>query len=138
MLAKLFRGISIIFLSPFFLIAQIPSPVSFYVVEIPKEVSPNELFTLKIEAVIDGDWHLYGLDIPKGGPVATKFSIKSGNAQISGKIIESEPEIVFDPNFKMKVSWHKSGSRFTIPLKLTDEQIHSKCIAKRSKISIAV
>jgi len=123
MLAKLFRGISIIFLSPFFLIAQIPSPVSFYVVEIPKEVSPNELFTVTIEAVIDGDWHLYGLDIPKGGPVATKFSIKSGNAQISGKIIESEPEIVFDPNFKMKVSWHKSGSRFTIPLKLTDEQI---------------
>jgi len=125
MLSTLFRGISIIFLSPFFLFAQIPSPVSFYVVELPKEVRQNEDFTITIEAVIDGDWHLYGVDIPKGGPVATKFSIKSDNAQISGKVNESEAEIVFDPNFKMKVSWHKSGARFTIPIKYTNDSIGS-------------
>jgi len=123
MLTTLFRGISIIFLSPFFLFAQIPSPVSFYVVDLPKEVRQNEVVTITIEAIIDGEWHLYGVDLPKGGPVATKFSIKSGNAQINGKVMESEAEIVFDPNFKMKVSWHKSGARFTIPIKYTDALI---------------
>lgn len=122
MLSKIFKGISLWCLFPFFLSAQIPSPVSFYIVDQPKQVVTNELFNVTIEAIIDGDWHLYGLTIPKGGPVATKFTAKSSNVVIPESVTESNPELVFDPNFKMQVSWHKSGARFVIPLKFVGSE----------------
>lgn len=120
MLQKLFWGISLILLSPFYLLsAQIPSPVSFKLVQAPQQVKINETFTATIQVSIEGDWHLYGLDIPPNGPVATNFKIKSNNAELVGKPTESKADIVADPNFKMNVSWHKSGAEFYLPIRFT-------------------
>ena len=120
MLQKLILGISLILLSPFYFsttIAQIPSPVSFELINVPNTVMVNEEFKASFKVSIEGDWHLYGLSIPKGGPIATNFKVKSTNATLSGSVEESKADLVFDPNFKMEVSWHKSGAVFTLPLK---------------------
>lgn len=122
MLQKLFWGISLIILSPFYLLqAQIPSPVSFKLVQAPQQVKINETFSATVQVTIEGDWHLYGLDIPPNGPVATNFKINSGNAEFVGKPTESKADIVADPNFKMNVSWHKSGAEFYLPIRYTGE-----------------
>ncbi|TNE68408.1 hypothetical protein EP331_15740 [bacterium] len=126
MLKKLFWGISLWILSPFYFTqAQIPSPATFSVKDAPKEVSINETFSVVFQVAIEGDWHLYGLEIPKGGPVATSFKSKSEFVALSGKPSESKPDIVNDPNFKMEVSWHKTGAEFTVPLVYTGSEAES-------------
>lgn len=126
MLKKLIWGISLLILSPFyFTSAQIPSPATFSINKAPQSVQVNEPFQVEIIVAIEGDWHLYGLEIPKGGPVATSFKPKSNLIKLAGTPTETKPEIVNDPNFNMVVSWHKSGAIFTIPLVYEGEETSS-------------
>ncbi|MEX2362000.1 MAG: hypothetical protein WD597_00200, partial [Balneolaceae bacterium] len=71
-------GIITSVLSPFFIQAQIPDPVKFQVTQIPDEVKAGEIFSIEIEASIEGNWHLYSiLNDKDAGPFPTEFSPNS-------------------------------------------------------------
>ncbi|MTI87052.1 MAG: hypothetical protein FH748_03690 [Balneolaceae bacterium] len=109
-------GIIILMLSPFFLQAQILDPVKFEISSIPEEVKAGEVFTIKVNASIEGDWHLYSiLNAEDAGPFPTEFSAKSGNFIISGETKESDADIEYDPNFDAELGWHSSFATFSIP-----------------------
>ena len=63
----------------------------------------NEEYELVFEANIDDTWHLYGLDLPAGGPISTSFIIDStDNFKLIGKVESvTTPEIVHDAGFDM-------------------------------------
>ncbi len=110
-------GIIILMLSPFFIQAQIPDPVKFSVSEAPEEVLAGEVFEIKIDASIEGDWHLYSiLNDEDAGPFPTEFSPKSNNFVFVGEVQESEADIEFDPNFEAELGWHSSFASFTVPV----------------------
>ena len=53
-----------------------------------------------LKADIDPGWHLYALDQPKGGPIATTIKIAEGTPfEITGNIESPKPEVKPDPNF---------------------------------------
>ena len=113
------RGMAIILLFPFLLLAQIPDPVKFEVVNQPEKVEAGSIFNITVEANIEGIWHLYSVDNPKdGGPFPTKFSSISPNVIISGDVKESAPDIEFDPNFEVELGWHSTLATFEIPIAL--------------------
>ncbi|WP_428234939.1 cytochrome c biogenesis protein CcdA [Gracilimonas sp.] len=123
----LLMGIIIMMLSPFFIHAQIPDPVKFSVSEAPEEVLAGEVFEIKIDASIEGDWHLYSiLNDKDAGPFPTEFSAKSTNFVITGDVVESKADIEFDPNFEAELGWHSSFASFTVPVAIKTNQTGSQ------------
>lgn len=115
-------GIIILMLSPFFLFAQIPDPVKFEVIDAPKEVLAGEVYTINIDASIEGEWHLYSvLNDPDAGPYPTAFSAKSSNFIIADEVKESKADIEFDPNFEAELGWHSTFAQFEVPIAVKTE-----------------
>lgn len=86
----------------FALQAQMYNPVSWI---FSSEKLSDDSYELKFEAAIEEGWHMYGLKIPEGGPVATSinFSENSGIKFLNKIIPSKKPEITFDPTFEMEV-----------------------------------
>jgi len=69
-----------------------------------ERVSDDEA-VLIFKAKIDKTWHLYGTQIPDGGPIATSFNYEKseGKYTLTGKILEPKGITKFDPNFEMEL-----------------------------------
>ena len=75
-------------------------------------------FDVKVEATIDGDWHLYSTTTPPGGPIPTGFSVLPGAPfGIAGVIRQSQPKEEFDPNFGIQTEIYAGKAEFWIPLR---------------------
>jgi thiol:disulfide interchange protein len=114
-------GVVLLALSPVSLYAQvnIPSPVTFSLSQAPETVKAGEAFTVTITAEIEPSWHLYSIVPVSNGPIPTSFSTPSDSLFIVGTITEQDPEISYDPNFKMDIGWHSNLAWFEIPLAFT-------------------
>ena len=78
--------------------SQILSPVRWtYKIE---EIR-NDKADLYFTATIDKGWHLYGLNIPENGPIATSITFTDTNTfELVGKPVSvTKPEIKYDPYF---------------------------------------
>ncbi len=99
---------------------QIVNPVHWsYSVEKISEDEVDLVFTARI----DDKFHLYGLDIPDGGPVPTSFHFEpSEGYKLIGKVKEaSEGETIYDDNFKMKLTVFSGKAVFKQRVKLLEE-----------------
>ena len=94
------------------LIAKADSPVTWNSeIQMTSATEGNIIFTAKIS---DG-WHMYSMDIPKGGPTPTSidFSEVTG-ADLVGTIVPSSPATeVMDKMFDMKLGYWEGSVRFT-------------------------
>ena len=77
---------------------------------------------IQIRASIDEGWHLYGLEIPDGGPKATSVvfekienATKVGELQALSKLLRAH-----DVNFDMDISWYVNEAVFVQKIKFTD------------------
>ena len=75
-----------------------------------------------LKASIDEGWHLYGLNLPKGGPIATSIVFdkienaeKVGSIQTPSKLLKA-----FDANFDMELNWYANEAVFIQKIKFTD------------------
>jgi thiol:disulfide interchange protein len=84
----------------------------------------NEL-QLIINATIDDNWYLYGLQVPEGGPIPTSFQIdESEYFELIDSVEElTAPEIKFDPFFNMDLPLFSENAGFSQKIKiLTDRE----------------
>lgn len=89
-----------------------------------KSVKAGESITVQLKAEVEGDWHLYSLEQPKGGPIATTIKVaEGGQFEIAGKIGETPPpKMEPDPNFiidgkPLETRFFTKAAEFTVPLK---------------------
>lgn len=84
---------------------------------------------LTIKALIEPGWHLYGLELPAGGPKATSFDLsESSGLKFTGKLTPKRaPLIVNDEMFGMELNWWDSNIEFTVPFKVTSSEPVYKC-----------
>lgn len=71
--------------------------------------------TLTIKATIQAGWHLYGMDMPSGGPKATSLDFAGcKGVEFAGAFTPSvKPVTVHDPQFDMDVTWWEGSVTFT-------------------------
>lgn len=116
-LSAIFRVALITLLFSNTLTAQIFNPVkwSFY-----SHYKGDGEFELQFIAKIDGKWHLYGMDVPEGGPVPTSFTFKPNPSvyTLIGKTNEPEGIIVDDPVFQMRLKYFDTRASFTQRVKV--------------------
>lgn len=98
----------ITYLCSFLLQAQMLDPITW---RASIEQNEPQKATVLLKASIEDGWHIYGLQLPAGGPVATSFTfdLPSG-VSLDGEIEASvSPISQFDPVFKLQLSWWESG-----------------------------
>ncbi len=98
------------------------NPVAWTVKTPAKPVAAGQLFTVQIEGDIQPGWHLYSLDQPSGGPIATEVSLGAGQPfELTGSVTGPKPHIMFDQNFDMQVQFYTDKANFKAPIKVADD-----------------
>ena len=92
--------------------AQLVNPVKWKFES--KRIS-NSVVEVKFTAHIDAHWHLYNLNIPEGGPIATSIKfLKTKDFKAIGKPkVITKPIKVFDKMFDMNVEYFENKAVFT-------------------------
>lgn len=114
------KRISIAFIVMIFAVfsahSQILNPVKWSVGS--KKLNNNEAVVF-VKATIDNGWHIYGTEVPKGGPIATSFDFKKSNDfALIGKTLEPKPQSKYEDIFKMTVPYHSKEVVFQQKVKL--------------------
>lgn len=105
----LFLGVQIFFV--FLTEAQIVNPVSWDFSS--RQTSGNEA-ELLFTATVKQGWHMYGVNIPDGGPIPTSFHFNpSSDYQLQGEIFPLiKPVVKQDPNFNIQVELFDGKAQF--------------------------
>jgi len=83
----------------------------------------NGEIALQADAVIDNGWHLYGTEIPEGGPYPTGISIDEIKGAVAVGDFHSSTKAtkVFDKIFEMEVTYFDNKATFIQNFKVTDK-----------------
>ncbi len=90
-------------------------------------IHPGELYKSVLKAEIEPKWHLYALDQPSGGAIATTIKITEGRLfEIVGNIRTPKPKVAPDPNFvvdgkALQTRYFEGQAAFEFMLKATGE-----------------
>ncbi|NNE97887.1 MAG: hypothetical protein HKN25_02575, partial [Pyrinomonadaceae bacterium] len=83
-----------------------------------REIAPNQKFEAKLRAEVIGNWYLYGLDQPEGGPISTTLSLPENTAyKIEGEVTTPKPLEKLDPNFQIVTKTFRETAEFNVPLR---------------------
>jgi len=100
-------------------LCQIYEPVKWTV---EQKITGDKTAEILIHASIDEGWHLYGLNLPAGGPHPTSIvfdkienAVKVGEIQTPSKLLKQ-----FDANFNMELNWYSGQALFIQKIKFTD------------------
>ena len=97
-----------------------------------KSFKTGETFKAVLKAEVEEGWHLYALDQPKGGPIATTIKVAdSVPFEITDEIESPKPIIQPDPNFivddkPLDTKFFKDRAAFGLNLKATEEAAAEK------------
>ncbi len=99
--------------------SQIVEPIKW---TIDGKATADELYEITFRATIDAGWHLYGTDLPKGGPQPTRFVFDDLRAATLLGDVSSEktPTTAFDETFGMSLAWYEHEAVFTQKIKVED------------------
>jgi hypothetical protein len=97
--------------------AQVQDPVKWKYVAIKKS---DKEYTINILATLDASWHIYSMNTPNGGPVATTFNFKKNPlVTIDGKTTEvGKLSTVHDEIFGVDVKYYSETVTFAQVVKL--------------------
>lgn len=92
------------------IIAQILQPVKWSFET--KKINDLEA-ELILKAEIDKNWHIYGTDLPEGGPIPTSFTFNpSGDYELVGGVVTPTPIEKYDKAFEMDLRYFDHGAVF--------------------------
>ena len=98
--------------------AQVLEPVTW---SFGSEKTADNKYDIVMTAEIDNGWHLYAMDIPEGGPIATSFTFEEPSGYtIEGKPVAiDKPEVKFDNSFGMDIGMHSVRAEFRQKITVT-------------------
>jgi thiol:disulfide interchange protein len=91
--------------------SQVLEPVSW---TFGSEKVGENTFEVTMTADLEVNWHLYAMEIPAGGPVATSFTFitQEGYTLIGKPYAVTKPEMKFDNSFGMNIGMHSKKAEF--------------------------
>lgn len=96
--------------------AQILEPVEW---EFSRERISDDTYELRLTAVMDPGWYIYGTDLQPGGPIPTSIVFEEGGGfGLDGVLQYPEAEVKYDPNFEMDIPMYGGSVTFTQRIRL--------------------
>ncbi len=89
----------------------------------------NDKSEIVLKAQIDPGWHLYGTDLPEGGPQPTVFTFSEVKGAELVKKVSSGSKLIkqYDQTFGMELNWYSNSAEFIQQFRITDvERFHIK------------
>jgi hypothetical protein len=106
-------------------LAQAPGmgrPVSWHVKSAPHNaLKPGAKFDVTVAGAIQPGWHVYALQEPDGGPIATQVGLAEGDPADVLKVTSDKPKLVMDPAFGMQTGLFLNTVDFTLHLQAAKE-----------------
>lgn len=103
-------------------LAAPPVPVHWRVMSAPHDaVKPGAKFEVTVAGAIDPGWHVYALQEPQGGPIATQVGIAENDPAETLRVTSSKPHIAPDASFGMPTGVFENTVDFTLHLRATPE-----------------
>ncbi|MCH5247586.1 MAG: thioredoxin family protein [Muribaculaceae bacterium] len=101
----------------FFASSQMLDPVEW---NLSARLQSNNEGTLEIKALIEDGWHLYGFDLPEGGPNSTSVVITpSEGVELIGELVPSRKPIKkYDNIFQLDLTWWAADVDFAQKFKI--------------------
>jgi len=101
-------------------VAQVLDPVKWQVAS--KKLNDREAGVF-VKAVIRDGWHIYGMNVPDGGPISTSFTFApSKDFDLNGKVAAPAPKSKYEEVFKMNVPFYAKEVTFQQKVKLNKGQ----------------
>lgn len=102
--------------------AQVQDPVKWK--SSIEKISDTE-YQIKLDATIEGEWHMYSQFTPDGGPLPLEFIYENaqGNYEPQGKATESEYQTVFNDIFGVDEYFFANEAHFTHNIKITNPEV---------------
>lgn len=95
--------------------AAVPTPVQWTAAAAQKQpVAAGKVVTLTLAAHIEHGWHVYALDEPDGGPIATQIGLAEGDPLSLVDVSEPPPRMVQDPVLRQRVGMHQDTVVFSL------------------------
>ncbi len=90
---------------------QVMNPVEW---NFSSEKLDNNEYMLTFKATIDRGWHMYGMNIPDNGPIATSINFEESESyQLLGNIeVVTKPKEKYDASFDMDIDLHSNEAIF--------------------------
>ena len=83
-----------------------------------KQIDDDE-YEVIFKTTIDPGWHVYGIDIPEGGPIPTSFKFnESEDYELVGALQTPKPIEKYDNAFEMDLRYFESGATFRQKVKM--------------------
>jgi thiol:disulfide interchange protein DsbD len=99
--------------------AATPVPAHWTVENLPSHrLAPGATFTLALRAAIEPGWHIYAMEEPDGGPIATEIGLAAGDPVKLLTVDEPEPQPVADPATRQMDGEFSGNATFTLHLRL--------------------
>lgn len=102
--------------------AQVQDPVKWK--SSIEKISDTE-YQIKLDATIEGEWHMYSQFTPDGGPLPLEFIYENaqGNYEPQGKATESEYQTVFNDIFGVDEYFFAKEAHFNHNIKITNPEV---------------
>jgi thiol:disulfide interchange protein DsbD len=98
------------------------APVQWHLKIAPAKVMKSgSKFSVTVSGQVDAGWHLYALEEPGGGPIATQVALAEGDPADLLHVDESRPKVVFDPLFQQPTGFFEGTAEFTLRLQLAND-----------------
>ena len=94
------------------------SPVQWHIKSAPSSAKPGTRISIIVSGQIDPGWHLYAMEEPDGGPIATVVGLTEGDPADLLSVTESKPIVIDDPLFHLRTGFFRSTVDFTLHLKI--------------------
>ena len=96
-----------------------PNPAHWSIEAPPaKPLAPGARFTLTLASHIDSGWHIYAMEEPEGGPIATEIGLGADDPLTLLKVDEPPPQMVSDPVLHQSTGIFQGAADFTLHLQL--------------------
>jgi DsbC/DsbD-like thiol-disulfide interchange protein len=96
-----------------------PNPAHWSIEALPaKPLAPGARFTLTLASHIDPGWHIYAMEEPEGGPIATEIGLGADDPLTLLKVDEPPPQMVSDPVLHQSTGIFQGAADFTLHLQL--------------------
>ena len=78
----------------------------------------GEVVNIRINALMDNQWHIYSIYKSSEGPLPTEITVSGSAVGLVAPVQEPEPKYLFDPGFETDTYYHEGNTEFTLPLRL--------------------
>jgi DsbC/DsbD-like thiol-disulfide interchange protein len=90
-------------------------PVAWHVKASPsRPVKTGARFSVVITGQLDPGWHLYALEEPTGGPIATEIALTDGDPADLIRVEEAKPKMLPDPATHQLAGYFENSADFTL------------------------